>query len=199
MTGYVREGDALANRIAERQAARWKAECVRKDHAMIRTNLFRIAALIFPVLLNAADLQVEWNRVPKDLVEGHKLEVQLTRGGILQGRALSLTPDALRMQISKASPKDSKYGRGEMMVPKGDIAAFKVRKGHIRGRIILPVVTGGIAAGYSAARAITSEGTDVGPELAATSVALVAAGYLLGWLWDRSDVTTIHVLADSHR
>ena len=166
---------------------------------MVRTTLLRTAALIFPVLLNAADLQVEWDRVPKDLVEGRKLEVRLTRGEKLQGRALTLTPDSLRMEISKASPKDGKYGRGETMVPKSDIAAFKVRKLHIRGRIILPVVTGGIAAGYSAARAITSEGGDVGPELAATSIGLVAAGYLLGWLWDRSDMTTIHILADSHR
>ena len=161
---------------------------------VIRTSLLGLAGLIFSALLNAADLQVEWNRVPKDLVEGHKLEVQLTGGGRLQGKALNLTSDALRMEISKVSPKDSKYGHGETMVSRSDIVAFKVRKPHIRGRVILPVALGGIAAGYSAVRAITSEGGDVGAELAATSIGLVAGGYLLGWVWDRSDVTTIHVL-----
>jgi hypothetical protein len=161
---------------------------------VIRIRVFGFAALFFPVLLNAAELQVEWNRVPRGLVEGHKLEVQLAGGGRLQGKAFSLTPDALLIEISRISGKDSKYGRGEAMVSRGDIAALKVRKPHIRGRIILPVALGGIAAGYSAVRAITSEGGDVGPELAATSVGLVAAGYLLGWLWDRSDVMTIHVL-----
>ncbi len=161
---------------------------------LIRTSFVGLAALVSTVLLNGAELQVEWSRVPKDLVEGHKLEVQLTGGGRLQGKALTLTPDALRMEIAKASPRDGKYQRGEAMVPRGDIVALIVRKPHIRGRIILPVALGGIVGVYSAMRATTSEGADVGPELTATSVGLVAGGYLLGWLWDRSDVTTIHVL-----
>jgi len=159
-----------------------------------RTAVFGLATLILPAVLSAAELKVEWNGVPKELVAGRKVEVQLSGGGRLHGKALSLTPDGLRMEIAKASPKDGKYGSGEALVSKSDITALKVRKPHVRGRIILPVATGSIAAAYSAMRAVTSEGTDVGPELAATSIGLVAGGYLLGWLWDRSDATTIHIL-----
>jgi len=162
--------------------------CRRKS-----TAILLLSAL--PSLLGAAELQVEWNRVPKPLVEGRKVEVQLAGGVRLAGKALAVSSEGLQMEIAKVSVKDGKYRGGEATVEKGDIVSLKVRKPHVRGRILVTIAGGAIAGTYSGMRVLTAEGTDIGPELAATSIGLVAGGYLLGWMWDRSDVTTIHILA----
>ncbi len=165
----------------------------------IRNSTAVLLLSTFPTLLGAAELQVEWNRVPKPLVEGRKLEVQLVGGARLVGKALAVGPEGLQMEIAKASLKDGKYRPGQATVEKGDIVALKYRKPHVRGRILGTVAGGVIAGTYSGMRARTSEGTDIAGELTAASIGLVAGGYLLGWMLDRGGVMTIHILASDQQ
>jgi hypothetical protein len=157
-----------------------------------------VAALLlfaFPTLMGAAELQVTWDAVPKPLVEGRKVEVQLAGGGRVTGNAISVGPDGLQMAIEKASPKDGKYQRGEAKIDRVDILALKCRKSHVRGRIIGTIAGGAMAGTYAGLSVWTSSGEDIGGKLTAASIGLVAGGYMAGWLLDRSDVTTIHILA----
>jgi hypothetical protein len=175
----------------------WTGADLMKEVIRKVTAVLLLFAL--PTLLGAAELQVEWDRVPKPLVEGRKLEVQLAGGAKLLGKAVAVRPEGLQMEIAKVSLKDNKYRRGVATVEKGDIVALKVRKPHVRGRILATVAGGAVAGTYSGMRAITSEGADVGPELTAISIAMVAGGYLLGRMLDRSDVTTIQILTTGQK
>ena len=161
------------------------------------TAIMLLAA--FPTLLGAKELQVEWGQLPKSLVEGRKLEVQLAGGGRLTGRAISAGPAGLQMEIAKVSSENGKYRPGVTTVEQGDILALKVRKPHVRGRIVGTIAGGAVGGTVAGMTVRTMSGEDVGGKLAAISIGLVAAGYFLGWLWDRSDVTTIHILAAARK
>lgn len=147
-----------------------------------------------PVLLGAADRTVEWSKVPKSLIEGRKMEVML-RGaaGSVQGRALSVQPDGLRIDVEKLLYGTSVCSLGTCTIPSNNILALQWSRRRIRGRIIGTAIGSAISVLAVVGTIYTSEGGDIGPQLTAISVSAVAAGYGIGWMADRGDYTTIYI------
>ena len=111
---------------------------------MMRTWIF--AAVIAPGLLCAEQLILKWAEIPRSIVTGRKVAVHLRDGAVLRGRALSVTPGGLQMAISNAPKGAAKYGKGEFLIPAGEVASLKVNRTGKRGRIIGSAVGGGLGA-----------------------------------------------------
>ena len=158
-----------------------------------------IAALCFLGLLAplcAEELTVHWKEVPQSLVANRKVEVQLKGGTALRGKALAVTPEGLRMEITKVSKGGGQYQKGESLVPAGEITALKVNRGGTRGRIIGTSIGGGTSAltiGLVYGLGLSNiEGTRASTGVAVAALIPTAVGYLLGWAKDRK-VIAIHV------
>lgn len=151
--------------------------------------------LALPVLASAADLSVEWSRVPKSLVEGRKKVEVILRGasGSLEGKALAVLPDGLRIDVKKLLRGTKVCSVGECTVPASKIFALQWNKRRVRGRIIGTIAGGAISVLVVLGTIATSEGGDVGSKLTAISVSAVAAGYGIGWAADRGHYTTIYI------
>lgn len=150
----------------------------------------------FPALLCAEERTLRWKEVPHSLVAGRKVEVQLTGGAALRGKAVAVTPEGLRMEITKVGEGGGKYQKGESLIPAGEIRMIKVNRTGARGRIIGTVIGGGISAviiGVVYGSGLSNiEGTAASPGVAVAALIPTGVGYLLGWARDRK-TTTIHV------
>jgi hypothetical protein len=150
----------------------------------------------FPTLLSAEELTVRWKDIPQSLVAGRKVEVRLTGGAALHGNALAVTPEGLRMEITKAGGAGGRYQKGESPVAAGDVTTIRVNRTGKRGRIIGTAIGGGISAttiGLVYGLGLSSiEGTPATPGVAVAALIPTGVGYLLGWVRDRK-VITIHV------
>lgn len=143
--------------------------------------------------LCAKDMTVRWKEVPQSLLAGRKVEVRLTGDAVLHGKAVAVTPDGLRMEITKVAKHGSEYGKGESLVPAGEISLVKVNRNHIRGRIILTSLFGAVTAAGTAVAVMESGGGTPTAGAVGVIVAFPALGYGLGWLLDRKSLT-IHVV-----
>jgi hypothetical protein len=72
--------------------------------------------------------------------------VHLRDGAVLRGKAMSVTPGGLQMAVSNAPKGAAKYGKGEFLIPAGEVAMLKVNRNGKRGRIIGSVIGGGLGA-----------------------------------------------------
>ncbi len=150
----------------------------------------------FPTLLGAEELTLRWKEIPQSLVASRKVEVRLTGGATLRGKALAVTPEGLRMEITKVGEGGGKYQKGDSLVPAGEITLMKVNRTGTRGRIIGTVIGGAISAltlGLVYGLGLTYiEGTPAPPGVAVAALIPTGVGYFLGWARDRK-VTTIHL------
>ena len=55
----------------------------------------------FPAFLCAEEQTLRWKEIPHSLVAGRKVEVRLNGGAALRGKALAVTPEGLRIEITK--------------------------------------------------------------------------------------------------
>lgn len=156
-----------------------------------------LAAVIAPGLLCAEQLNLRWAEIPRSIVTGRKVAVHLRDGAVLRGKAMSVTPGGLQMAISRAPKGAAKYGKGEFLIPAGEVATLKVNRTGKRGRIIGSAVGGGLGAvaGGIVAGATANEGTSNPPVVAALFTAPLAIGYLVGWAMDLK-TTTIQIIAE---
>jgi hypothetical protein len=162
---------------------------------MMRTWVF--AAVIAPGLLCAEQLNLRWVEIPGSIVAGRKVAVHLRDGAVLRGKAMSVTPGGLQMAVSNAPKGAAKYGKGEFLIPAGEVATLKVNRTGNRGRIIGTAVGGGLGgvAGGVLSVACTGEG-GLCPIVTAVVVAgPLGIGYLVGWAMDLK-TTTIQVIAE---
>jgi len=150
----------------------------------------------YPTLLCAEELTLRWKEIPPSLLASRKVEVRLTGGAALRGKALAVTPEGLRMEITQVGEGGGKYQKGDSLVPAGEITMMKVNRTGTRGRIIGTAIGGGISAltiGLVYGLGLTYiEGTPAPAGVAVAALIPTGAGYLLGWARDRK-VTTIHV------
>jgi len=150
----------------------------------------------FPALLCAEELTLRWREIPDSLVAGRKVEIRLTGGAVLRGKAVAVMPEDLRMEITKVREGGGKYQKGESLVPAGEITMMKVNRTGTRGRIIGTAIGGGISAltiGLVYGLGLTYiEGTPAPAGVAVAALIPTGVGYVLGWARDRK-VTTIHV------
>ena len=158
-----------------------------------------IAALLSLELLAplcAEELTLRWKEIPQSMVASRKVQVRLTGGTALRGKALAVTPEGLRMEITQVGEGGGKYQKGDLLVPAGEITMMKVNRTGTRGRIIGTAIGGGISAaiiGIVYGLGLSNiEGTAASPGVAVAALIPTGAGYLLGWARDRK-VTTIHV------
>jgi hypothetical protein len=159
----------------------------------MKTAIAVLLTIGFPALTCAEELVATWKEVPNSLAAGRKVEVRLADGGALHGKAVAVTQEGLRMEITKVRGGARRYGPGESIVPANEIAMLKVDHTGVRGRIIGAAIGGAISAG--AGWAIVGQGhSGEGPGAAGAPLAAIpaAAGYLLGWARDRH-FTTLHV------
>jgi len=163
---------------------------------MMRTWIF--AAVISPGLLCAEQLILRWAEIPRSIVTGRKVEVHLRDGAVLRGKAMSVTPGGLQMAVSNAPKGAAKYGKGEFLIPAGEVATLKVNRTGKRGRIIGSAIGGGLGgvAGFFGRAVGANEGTfRNAPIVAAIFAVPLVAGYLAGWAVDLN-TTTIQVIAE---
>jgi len=150
----------------------------------------------FPALLCAEEVTLRWREIPDSLVAGRKVEIRLTGGAVLHGKAVAVMPEGLRMEITKVREGGGKYQKGESLVPAGEITLMKVNRTGTRGRIIGTAIGGGISAltiGLVYGLGLTYiEGTPAPAGVAVAALIPTGVGYVLGWARDRK-VTTIHV------
>ncbi len=156
-----------------------------------------LAAVLAPGLLCAEELSLKWSEIPKSLVTGRTVAVHLTGGTVLRGHALSVTPEGLQMAVSHAPKGAAKYGRGEFLIPAGEIASLKVNRTGTRGRIIGTAIGGGIAAlaGGLVHTAAKNETGESSPLVAVAVAVPLGIGYLAGWAMDLK-TTTIQVIPE---
>jgi hypothetical protein len=163
---------------------------------MMRTLIF--AAVIAPGLLCAEQLNLRWAEIPGSIVTGRKVAVHLRDGAVLRGKAMSMTPGGLQMAVSNAPKGAVKYGKGEFLIPAGEVASLKVNRTGKRGRIIGSVIGGvlGGVAGFFGRAVGANEGTmRNAPIVAALFAVPLGIGYLIGWAMDLK-TTTIQVIAE---
>jgi hypothetical protein len=162
---------------------------------MMRTWIF--AAVVAPGLLCAGQLNLRWAEMPRSMVTGRKVEVHLRDGAVLRGKALSVSPGGLQMAVSTAPKGAAKYGKGEFLIPAGEVSSLKVSRAGKRGRIIGSAIGGGLGAlaGGIVTGATANEGTSNPPVVAALFTVPLAIGYLVGWAIDLK-TTTIEVIAE---
>lgn len=150
----------------------------------------------FPAFLCAEEQTLRWKEIPHSLVAGRKVEVRLNGGAALRGKALAVTPEGLRMEITKVDEGGGKYQKGDSLVPAGEITMMKVNRTGTRGRIVGTAIGGGISAaiiGIVYGLGLSNiEGTSASPGVAVAALIPTGVGYLLGWARDRK-TTTIHV------
>ena len=159
-----------------------------------------LAAVIAPGLLCAEQLILRWAEIPRSIVTGRKVEVHLRDGAVLRGKAMSVAPGGLQMAVSNAPKGAAKYGKGEFLIPAGEVAMLKVNRTGKRGRIIGSVIGGvlGGVAGFFGRAVGANEGTfRNAPIVAAICAVPFAAGYLVGWAVDLK-TTTIQVIAEAN-
>ena len=72
-----------------------------------------------PTVLCAEELTLRWKEIPDSLVAGRKVEVRLTGGVALRGKALAVTPEGLRMEIAKVGEGGGKYQIGGSLGTRG--------------------------------------------------------------------------------
>ena len=157
--------------------------------SMRLTAAFFAAAMAAPAVLCAETLVLRWKEIPQLLVAGHKVTVELKSGQSLKGKVLGVAPDGLRMAIDSAA-KGSGYGKGEFVVPAGEIALLKVNRTGHKGRIIGTVIGSGLGAGTAVGVAMI-DGNARAAMAAAVGVP-AAIGYFAGWAIDYKR-TTIRV------
>ena len=163
---------------------------------MMRSWIF--AAVIAPGLLCAEQLNLRWAEIPGSIVTGRKVAVHLRDGAVLRGKAMSMTPGGLQMAVSNAPKGAAKYGKGEFLIPAGEVASLKVDRTGKRGRIIGSAIGGGLGAvgGYFGRAVGANEGTlRNAPIVAALFAVPLGVGYLVGWAVDLK-TTTIQVIAE---
>ncbi len=161
----------------------------------MKTVIAVLLATGLPALLGAEELIVRWQEVPNSFIAGRKVKVRLAGDTTLHGKAVAVTPEGLRMVITNIRGGVGKYGRGESIVPAGEISMMKVDRTGSRGRIIGTSIGGGITA-LATAVVVTANANDAidssAPALAG-ALTPAAVGYFLGWARDRHTVT-IHVV-----
>ncbi len=157
-----------------------------------------IAALCFLGLLAplcAEELTLRWKEVPQSLVANRKVEVQLKGRTALRGKALAVTPEGLRMEITKVRERGGNYLKGESLILAGEITMMKVNRTGTHGRIIGTAIGGTVSAliiGLVYGLGLSHiEGT-AEPGIAVAALIPTGVGYFLGWARDRK-MTTIHV------
>jgi hypothetical protein len=157
-----------------------------------------IAALCFLGLLAplcAEELTLHWKEVPQSLVDNRKVEVHLKAGTALRGKALAVTPEGLRMEITKVREGGGNYQKGESLILAGEITMMRVNRTGTHGRIIGTAIGGTVSAliiGLVFGLGLSHiEGT-AEPGIAVAALIPTGVGYLLGWARDRR-TTTIHV------
>ena len=90
----------------------------------------------FPALLCAEELTLRWRDIPHALVASGKVEIRLTGGAKLHGRVVAMTPEGLRMEITKVRDGGGKYQEGEFFVPAGEITVMKVKPNMEEARTV---------------------------------------------------------------
>lgn len=123
------------------------------------------------------------------------MEVML-RGaaGSVQGRALSVQPDGLRIDVEKLLDWDFGLQFGEVYDSVQQYTCSAMEQAahswthHWNGHRFGDQRTRRWWGPF-----LPSEGGDIGAQLTAISVSAVAAGYGIGWMADRGDYTTIYI------
>jgi hypothetical protein len=162
---------------------------------MMRTWVF--AAVIAPGLLCAEQLNLRWAEIPGSIVTGRKVAVHLRDEAVLRGKALSVAPGGLQMAISNAPKGAVKYGKGEFLIPAGEVATLKVNRTGKRGRIIGSAIGGGLGAvawGFWGNHGL-SAGSGWALIAGAICTVPLGVGYLVGRAMDLK-TTTIQVIAE---
>jgi hypothetical protein len=161
----------------------------------MKTLMAVLLVSAFPALLRAEDMVLAWKDIPRSLVEQRYVKVRLADQCVLDGKAVSVTPSGLQMQIMKVRGRKSSYKPGESIVPAEQIENLGVDRSGTRGRIIGSAIGGGMTV-FALASVIanaTNEESGGAAALGAASFIPLGIGYALGRLRDRHTVN-IHVL-----
>lgn len=133
--------------------------------------------------------RLQWRDLPR-MITDHKVVMKLPDGTRVQGKVLSVEPDAMVLDITKTSDKHA-YAKGHGSVPRAAISEFRLvkRTGHtwtVVGTAIgagVGLALGGVAAVYGG-----NEGADVAGPVAALIAGPTALGFWGGWVSGRKTV-----------
>ena len=146
--------------------------------------------LLFTVGAFAAIKQVEtvWSGLG-DLILSRKIAFVLPDGAAIEGKAVSVQPDALRLTITKTSDPQG-HPKGVASIPRSSISTLQLMEMRVVGRVIGTTV--GLFAGLATGALIilsngifgkTSTGQSVGAGVAI--VGFPVAGFFAGRTLDR--------------
>jgi hypothetical protein len=131
-------------------------------------------------------------------VTGRKIALALPEGAAVEGKAIAVTPDGLRLRISKTS--DRKVApKGELLVPRKSVSLVSVTEHGWIGRVLCSLGAGALTAAL-----ILNAGSNVyegalvvvvPASAAAGGVGAAVGGYYIGKRIDRR-TTEIRVIPD---
>ena len=131
--------------------------------------------------------ELTWSELPSLI--GKNVRIVMPDGGMIQGLATAVEPDALVLQVRKTN-QGSNYAKGSLPVPRASLKTLQVADSRIAGRVIgVGVGAGlGVVAAWVAAFMSSGDGF-LGPSepkkgraagFAAVAVGLPIGGYFLG-------------------
>jgi hypothetical protein len=137
-------------------------------------------------------LELKWSELGSRIA-GRKVALALPDGTRIEGKALRVDPDGLRLKVTKTSDRKVQP-KGEHMVPRQSLSVLRVTEYRKAGRLV------GVLTPFAAAAAVTAPlmserfqtppGVIFIPVLAAAGVSI--AGYYIGKALDKR-VTEIKI------